>query len=42
MAGDQHTEGMGTLLIALFLVLVGPLALAYGVDSRLDEPNRPW
>jgi hypothetical protein len=33
---------MGPLLILLFLVLVGPLALVYGADSRRDEPNRPW
>ena len=33
---------MGSLVIVLFLLLVGPLALAYGVDSRLDERNRPW
>jgi hypothetical protein len=25
------------LVVILFLVLVGPLALLYGVDSRIDE-----
>ena len=33
----------GGMAIALltFLVLVGPLALLFGVDSRLDERMRP-
>jgi hypothetical protein len=29
-----------TILVILFVVLVGPLALLYGADSRLDEPRR--
>jgi len=29
-----------TILAILFLVVVGPLALLYGADSRLDEPRR--
>ena len=32
-------EGMEILIIA-FIMLVGPLALLYGVDSRLDERKR--
>ncbi len=28
---------MGTLLIVLFFILVGPLAVLYGVDSRTDD-----
>jgi hypothetical protein len=28
---------MTTLLVLLFIVAVGPLAVRYGVDSRLDE-----
>jgi hypothetical protein len=28
------------LLVLLFLVVVGPLAVYYGADSRLDEPRR--
>jgi hypothetical protein len=28
------------LLILLFFLLVGPLAVLYGADSRLDEPRR--
>ena len=31
---------MGTVLLIAFLVLVGPLAVLYGADSRLDEPRR--
>jgi len=29
-----------TILVILFVVIVGPLALLYGADSRLDEPRR--
>jgi len=29
-----------TILAILFIVVVGPLALFYGTDSRLDEPRR--
>ena len=32
-------EGMAILIIT-FLVLVGPLALLFGADSRLDERMR--
>lgn len=28
---------MGTLLIILFIVLVGPAAVLWGADSRTDE-----
>ncbi len=31
--------GMTALVIAL-IVIVGPLAVLYGADSRLDEPRR--
>jgi hypothetical protein len=31
---------MGTVLLIAFLVLVGPLAVLHGADSRLDEPRR--
>jgi hypothetical protein len=27
-------------IVVLFIVLVGPLALFYGVDSRVDEKRR--
>jgi hypothetical protein len=29
-----------TILAILFIVVVGPLAVFYGADSRLDEPRR--
>jgi hypothetical protein len=28
------------LVVLVFLLLIGPLALAFGVDSRLDERSR--
>jgi hypothetical protein len=31
---------MEIALIALFLLLVGPLALFFGADSRIDERKR--
>jgi hypothetical protein len=34
---------MGALLVIVFLLLVGPLALRYGADSRLSQDRgRPW
>jgi hypothetical protein len=32
---------MGVVLVLAFLALTGPLALWYGVDSRVDGP-RSW
>jgi hypothetical protein len=32
---------MGVLLVLAFLVAIGPLALIYGVDSRVDD-RRGW
>jgi hypothetical protein len=29
-----------TILVILFIVVVGPLAVLYGADSRVDEPRR--
>jgi hypothetical protein len=29
-----------TLLILLFIAVIGPLAVYYGVDSRIDEHRR--
>ena len=29
-----------TILAILLIVVVGPLAVLYGTDSRLDEPRR--
>jgi hypothetical protein len=36
---DAEAEGMEFALIAL-IMLLGPLALLYGADSRLDERRR--
>lgn len=34
---------MGEILVLTFLVLIGPLSLLYGVDSRVyEERPRPW
>jgi hypothetical protein len=35
----RHAGGMELVVIA-FLLLIGPLALLFGVDSRLDERRR--
>ncbi len=29
-----------SIIVLLFIVLVGPLALLYGVDSRIDDRRR--
>jgi hypothetical protein len=31
---------LGVLLVVAFLVAIGPLAVLYGVDSRLDSDQR--
>jgi hypothetical protein len=31
---------MTTLLVLLFILVVGPLAVYYGADSRLDSDHR--
>jgi hypothetical protein len=34
---------MGALLVIVFLLVIGPLALRYGADSRLSQDRgRPW
>jgi hypothetical protein len=34
---------MGLFLVIAFLLLIGPLALVFGADSRLDgDRGRPW
>jgi hypothetical protein len=33
---------MTALLVVAFVVLIGPLAVFFGVDSRLDDPRRGW
>jgi hypothetical protein len=30
---------MAALFLILFLIVVGPLAMKYGADSRVDEPG---
>jgi hypothetical protein len=40
MALDPDTGSVMALLIILFVVLVGPLAVLYGADSRIDEHRR--
>jgi hypothetical protein len=39
MKQEADAMGMTALVIAL-IVIVGPLAVLYGADSRLDEPRR--
>jgi hypothetical protein len=33
-------EGMEIALVIVLLLLIGPLALAFGADSRIDERSR--
>jgi hypothetical protein len=30
------------LFVVLFIVLIGPLAVRYGVNSRLDDRRHGW
>jgi hypothetical protein len=38
----RHAEhgDMAYVLVLIILVVIGPLAVFYGADSRLDEPRR--
>jgi hypothetical protein len=36
----SHTPVVAAALIVLFVLLVGPAALLWGVDSRIDEAGR--
>ena len=38
----QHADhgDMAYVLVLIFFVVIGPLAVYYGADSRLDEPRR--
>ena len=29
-----------TIIMILFIVVIGPLAVLFGADSRLDEPRK--
>jgi hypothetical protein len=43
MGGEADHTGMGFLLFILMIVVVGPLALAYGADSRdVEKRSRAW
>ena len=33
---------MAGLLVVAFVVLIGPLAVFYGVDSHLDDRRKGW
>jgi len=33
---------MGQMILLAFFLLVGPLAVLFGVDSRVDEPRGAW
>jgi hypothetical protein len=40
MKHDADHGDMVYVLAVIFLVVIGPLAVYYGADSRLDEPRR--
>lgn len=40
MKQDADHGDMAYVLVLVFLVVIGPLAVFYGADSRLDEPRR--
>jgi hypothetical protein len=33
---------MTALVLVMFIVLIGPLAVRYGVDSRVDDRRDGW
>ena len=36
-------QGMGAIILISFILLVGPLAIRYGIDSRIYEDRpRSW
>lgn len=35
-----HNWHMGPLLLLIFIVVVGPLAVWFGADSRIDDRRR--
>ncbi len=39
IAEPRHTETMTALLILIALIAVGPLAVRYGVDSRVRDDH---
>ena len=38
----QEVNGVATLFVLVFIVLIGPLAVLYGVDSRVDDRRDSW
>jgi hypothetical protein len=40
MDKPRHAGGMELVVLIAFLLLIGPLAVLFGVDSRLDERGR--
>ncbi len=40
MEERRHSECMSWILILMFILAVGPLAVFYGADSRLDDRRR--
>jgi hypothetical protein len=40
MIGDVHAVAMFGFLVIVFMLVVGPLAVYYGVDSRVDDVAR--
>ena len=40
MEHETDHGDMAYVLALIFLVVIGPLAVYYGADSRLDEPRR--
>jgi hypothetical protein len=33
---------VGALLVLAFIVMIGPLGVLYGVDSRVDDRRAGW
>lgn len=42
MVAARHAEGMLIAFIVILFVVIPLASLVWGVDSRLDEPRRPW
>lgn len=42
MIKTVHCEGMTGLILLAFFILLGPLALLFGVDSRVDDERGWW
>jgi hypothetical protein len=42
VTGVARRCGVTAVLVLAFLVLIGPLAVLYGVDSRVDDRRDGW